>query len=171
MAKVNIKNLGETLDRIRKAISEIDDETFKEIGKYAADRVVMKARTGKTMITGQEEPLKPLSANYIKSRQALAKNPKGKADPDFFSPRRSNLTLTGQYLKSIVVTKIDKMKRLITIEPTGDRTDGPDNKTLAGYLAKQGRNIFGIDKTGRQVIKQKVLRALRNQLRSKILRK
>lgn len=171
MAKSNIKNLQATLDRVKDALTQISDETYKDIGNYVRDRIVAKARTGKTMVSGEEGPIKPLSSGYIEQRKRWKKSGKHDIDGDFFSPPRSNLTLTGQFLKSIIVKSVDRAKRIITIQASGTRTDGLENRKLAEYLSQQGRNIFGIDKAGRQAIKQKVLRALRTQIKQKLLRK
>lgn len=205
MAKTNIKNLDKVLERVKNALTEIDDSTYQEIGDYVLKRVVSKARMGKTMISGDDAKLKPLSKNYIEAREAMiardGANLKGGSaiqkrikgsinsgagsalakqmaaaeaglDTEFFSPKRSNLTLTGQYLRSFAITKIDKLKRIMFIEPTGNREgETLSNKKLAEYLAEQGRSIFGLDKLGRKAIREKVLRALRSKLRSTLLKK
>jgi hypothetical protein len=210
MAKGKIKNLGKVLNQLKDAMTFLNrKDIYSQVGEYVRDRITSKARSGKTMISGETENLKALSPAYIKERErqkkllgneikSARKNKKlgfkqddfnhggkgwkfavGEArnkgmkhtDPDFFSPKRSNLTFTGQFLESLKVTKIDQENRIVTIEPTGTRDDGLKNKKVGEYVAKQGRNIFGIDTTGLKVIKNMVIRELRNSLRKNLLKK
>lgn len=167
----NVRGLGPLLDKIKAALERMDERFLLELGEYVSKRIVMKARMGKTMYSGKEGKLPELSARYKKARRAMKKSGSAELDPDFFSPNRSNLTLTGQYLKSIRTTKVEQAKRLVTVEPTGVRKDGMGNQQLAGYLAKMKRNVFGIDDLTKKNIKQKVLREIRKQLRNRVLRK
>lgn len=197
MAKTNVRGLNEFLKNLKDAVSHFDNAFFLELGEYASKRIVMMARSGKRMANGEATRLKPLSPEYIEFREKFmtgektgAKRTQKKAkkatkakvvDPAFFKPDRSNLTFTGQYLESIRVTKIDRASRTLTIEPDDTpRKKGPrfikssgevTNKEIAEYQAKQGRNIFGMDKQGVQVMKTKVLNEIRKQLRKKLLRK
>lgn len=167
MAKTNVKNLGRVLDRLKKAISFLDEGVYLKLGEYVRNRIQSKARSGQTMISGSSKKLKKLSPDYIEYRKKNA----DKADSEFFSPKRSNLTFTGQYLKSIRVTKISRANRTLFVEPTGTRKDGLTNKKLSGYVAKQGRNIFGMDQTGLKVLKNMLVREIRNSLRKNLLKK
>lgn len=170
MAGSNVKGLDRILKRLREAIKTLDEKVLREAGEYVAKRMVMKARTGKTMISGDEERIKPLSKGYIEARKSWQKNGSKQVDSEFFSPKRSNLTATGLYLKSFKVIT-DPQKLIIVVEASGTRPEGLSNKELSGYLAKQGRNIHGIDKLGRRSVRQMILRALRRQIRKNVLKK
>jgi hypothetical protein len=175
MAKTNIKGLDRFLERMKAAVSHFDDKFYLSIGAYVRDRIVQKARTGKTMKSGKDASLGKLSERYVEDRKRWAKQGRADLDKTFFKPsaKTSNLTLTGQYLKSIAITNINRVKRVLVIEPTDrtPRSDSRKNSDIAEGLAKQGRSVFGIDSTGRKVLKNMILREIRNQLRKNILRK
>jgi hypothetical protein len=198
--------LGAMFRNLSDAMKSLNVDLYKEAGDYVRDRIVSKARQGKTMADGTEKDLAPLNPDYVVWREHLEHGAKGMTrqlrreakkkdkeakvgaaagkaavgvDPKFFSPNRSNLTLTGQYLESIEVTNINAGRGEITIEPTGDRKKGgpqwieskkkpPSNKKLAGYLAKMGRSIFGLDETGRKVLLNKVKRKVRDSIKKNL---
>ena len=171
MADKNAIKLDDLLKRMRAAFNELPDRLYLDIGRYIAARIVFKARTGKTAVSGKESKLPPLSDGYVKQREARKKAGDSSLDSDFFSPRRSNLTLTGQYLKSIALVKFDRVKKLLQIRPTGRRKEGLSNEKLSEYLAKQGRSIFGVDETGRRVVSNMVKNEIRKSIRKRLLRK
>lgn len=174
MAKTNIKNLAPTLEKIKEAVAELDERLYLELGEYIVKRIVQKAKSGKRMTLKGDENLPGLSAQYQKTRKEWVAE--GRSDLDeLFRPNRksSNLTVTGQYLKSIRVVEIDRDKRVMIIEPTGTRKDGLTNEELRQHLTKlnPGYRIMTMDETGRKVLKTKVLNEIRKQLRKKLLRK
>jgi hypothetical protein len=189
---VKVRGLKKVLNSIRKAVTETDDALFREIAEYVRNRMVMKARTGKRMnFKGDQSFPKPLDPKYVRRREIAQSTGKPPVDSEFFSPSRSNITFTGQYLKSIGLGKVDKRNRIIEIEPKGVRKGENrraeilnsrkpkrkkpyvplTNAKLAEYLAEMGRNIFGLDPVGRKSVKQRILRDLRKKLRKNILRK
>lgn len=172
MAKTSARGLAIISKRLFDIVEHLPAELFDRIGKYVADRIVMKARTGKRMVNGREVPIKALSPRYIEQRKKMKKSG-AKVDDVFFSPKRSNLTRTGQYLKSIKVTETDRAKNKIVIAPSpkSSRGDGVTNEDLAKYLGEQGRNIFGIDATTRKVITKMVKEEIRKQIKRNVLRK
>ena len=90
----------------------------------------------------------------------------------FFSPARSNLTVTGQYLDSIEVLKIDKKKAEITIGPTGSRKDSKlSNAKLAEFLSEGGRAIWGLDATAIRRITLMVKEEIRTRFKNNLLKK
>ena len=166
MANIKIKNLDKVFAAIKEAIGDLPESMYTDIEKITVERIVAKARTGKTMASGKEEKLKPLKDSTIKSRKY--KQERGLTDGEFFSPKRSNLTETGQYLRSFKRSKLDRKNARLTIEPEGTRQDGKlTNKKLAGYLNEQGRSVFGLDKIGKQRIFQRVKEELRRRLKRK----
>lgn len=172
MAKTNVRYFSKLLDQMRKAVRELPEKTYLEIGEYTSKRIVATARSGSTMISGTKEKLKSLSPGYVRARQIQQLKGDFSLDQEFFSPKKSNLTRTGQFLSSIRVTDIQKDKNRLVISPTGAREESSlTNEKLAAHLARGGRNIFGLDETGRKVIQQKVIRALQAQIRKNLLRK
>ena len=94
-------------------------------------------------------------------------------DPTFFSPARANNTLTGEFMKSIRIEKMDQKTGEIVISPNDDTRKGGKltNSTLSGYLKKMGRSIFAIDDTARKVLLSKLKSKVRDQIRKNLLRK
>jgi len=215
--KARFKGLEKAFRKLHDAIELGDKAFFQEIGEYARNRVVTKARSGYTMASGESKRLKSLSETYVEWRKSLLagekkavsakrkemkskgylkrgnkmqealkrvkdqERKKAQVDPEFFSPTRSNLTLTGQLLRSIKITNIDVTNRKLIIAPTGSRKRGPEwfggkrktltNAEVASHQVDQGRDIFELDKTGLRVIRTMALRLIRSQIKKYRLKK
>lgn len=169
MTKVRIKNLKSIFNSIDKVLKDTasNQAMFGEIAKFAETRIVQQTRAGNDLSTGDKSEKQPeLSTGYIKFRQRVKSGKTDiKPDPQFFRPRSSNLTLTGQLLKSIRGT-IVKSKRQVVVEPTGGRDDKLTNKEVASDLAKRGRTFLGLDSIGIQRIRKIVLDVLRRNIRN-----
>lgn len=168
-----VKNRGinfKVFDKIRDAISELQLETLPEIAEYVRKRIETQAKSGKTMVSGESEKLKSLSPNYVAARKKWKKQKKTVSP--LFSPARSNLTVSGQYLESISVVKIDLKECSFTIAPSGPRTgEKLSNRKLGEYLADMGFSIAGIDKTGKKVVSTMVKADIARTLKRKLLNK
>jgi hypothetical protein len=159
--KEKLKPLSKNYIKYRKSI-DVRGMSKREDKRY--DRHIKKRESGKGSAFNESKDSRRLAKLRGKNIQT---------DSQFFSPARSNLTLTGQFLNSFTVAT-NKLKRLMTIYPSGYREGKGkrlSNKTLGRYLSEQGRSIFGIDLTGRKVIKQKVLEHIRRNLIKKRLQK
>lgn len=119
----------------------------KEVGTYMVTAIQYQARVGKPLT--QERSLPALKESSIRTRRYLAKhNTTHKA----YNEKRSNVTITGALLDSIVYTAEggDDLNLKITFEgkhpgyksANGPMGEGPDNLTLAGYLKDKGFKIF-----------------------------
>jgi hypothetical protein len=88
----------------------------------------------------------------------------------FFSPARSNLTLTGQLLDA-VDSDYDSEAGTVTVfvkatSRTGAEPDEPQtNAELAVKVAEEGRPFLGLDLIGRARIRRIVIAELRRQLK------
>lgn len=168
-AKVKLKG---AFSQIARAIKELEVDSLSEISEFVRSRIVAKARGGKTMKSGKEESLPDLSEGYKKQRRDMKKRGDESTDPDFFRPTKSNVTLTGEYLRSVHVKSMDKRKGEFVIGPN-DQKHGDDdftNEQLAQYLAKQGRSIYGIDDTTKERIIAILKRDVRNSLKKNLLK-
>lgn len=133
MAKVDMTKFKKDM---KKVIDEFDKkETMRDVGNFAADRIVKRTRLGKGVSEkgGDSQPLKRLSDGYKKQRKK-----KSTELSQFTTPGKSNLTRTGQMLDSVKVTEVDQGRALVA--PTGNRTDSKINKLnnldVAGYVSK-----------------------------------
>lgn len=175
MADKNIQKLGNLLKRMRLVFDDLPTGLYLDIGRYVSARIVMKARSSKTMVDGKEKTIKPLKSEpYMKLRDKLKAENSPILDPVFFKNRprnKSNLTFTGQFLESIGLVRFIRTQKLLLFKAKGTRRDGMTNEKLSGHIAKQGRSIFGLDDTGKQVIAKMVKTEIRKGLRKSLLRK
>lgn len=96
------KTTAAFLIALRKTIGKsVSKKNMLELGKLAVKQVVKRTRKGlgANRTNAQEKPLKPLSPNYI------AKRRKSKLDKTT-KPSKSNLTFTGQLLRSMRVKEV-----------------------------------------------------------------
>lgn len=117
--------------------------------------------------------IKPLAPTTIQRRRDLSK--KNRTHPDF-SPRKSNLTFTGQFLDSFKAT-FERVGRkvLINIAPTGvhkalinlngKRQRGVRNDTIGEGLVKSGRDYRPVSKQNTRKITKLVITALKKKLK------
>lgn len=133
MSKVNA-DLKKFFDKLTK---QTKDARSKSVYKFLADElikiIVKRTRLGYGVdnTLGTRSKLKALSPRYIKAR-------KDYLDIDSTTrPSKSNLTLTGQMLRSMAIIKQDSSS--VTIGPTGKRTDGNTNQEIAEFNRKRGR--------------------------------
>jgi hypothetical protein len=167
------------------------------ISTFWRDRVYQFTKRGLTLAKIRQRggpptiplKLKPLSPNYIEYRKSLvqgeAKRLRGgilrrsakaaskkakKSFGEFFSPARSNLTLTGQLLDA-VDSDYDSEAGTVTVfvkatSRTGAEPDEPQtNAELAVKVAEEGRPFLGLDLIGRARIRRIVIAELRRQLK------
>ena len=123
---------------------------------------VIRKRTESGMGIGG--PLKQLSPNYIKFREKYS-NRLAKTT----TPETSNLTATGQLLKSIIgqasgfVVRIfisDKPRRKGLASKTTTT-----NKQIRGYVEKQGREFFDLKYSEKQMIEKFAAETIKQEIK------
>lgn len=166
-------------------------EVLEQIGSFVKNRIYQNTKAGKSLATGNS--IKSLSPNYIKTRKRFQEwNQVG----DFFSPSRSNLTLTGQLLNAIAF-RVNKIKSQVEVfvqdtlrKPTppipqkswvegrstkkyASKKPEPSltNKEVAKRVADKGRPFLGLDETGRDRVKLTLVQEIRKRLRQAGLNK
>ncbi len=141
MAKAN----AQIKDIVKKLSSHLK-ESLKPVAlsptaKFAASVIVKRTRLGYGVekMYGSKEKFEKLSDKYIKYRKMFI----GLGDGTT-TYKRSNLTFTGQMLRSIEGSVLNNGK--ILIQPTGTRADGKSNLDIANYAHKgsevRPRRIF-----------------------------
>lgn len=188
LASAKVKGLKKLNDSIRRAF---DDSVFsksflEEQAKFLVERIRATVRGGSSHSGGKKKKLKRLSDSYMAMREGAVKfrtigGPGGRVvpfpgpderlkevDKQFFEPRTSNLTFTGQMLKAI--TSVVK-KRVIDIFVDDSSRSGKyeklTNKQVSEYVAEQGRPFLAVDKQGRERVRREALKSLRKRLRSR----
>lgn len=126
-----INDLKSILNKLSKTVQEsIDRVTMQKVGDFTALLIVKRTRLGYGVNDnfGEKKKLAGLSLNYIKAR-------KRNGVDSTSSAKKSNLTKTGQMLKSVKAKY--KSKGIVIIKPTGTRDDGNTNEDIARYNAER----------------------------------
>lgn len=126
-----INSLNKIINKISKTVGQaVVYSNMKKVGDFAALLVVKRTRLGYGVEEnfGEKKKLAALSINYVKSRK------KNGVDSTT-TAKKSNLTRTGQMLKSVKAKY--KGQGTIIITPTGNRSDGESNVDIAKYNAER----------------------------------
>ncbi len=159
-AKVRgLKKLNKSLQKL--VLKEFSNKKLlNTIGEFTRDRIRSFTRAGQSIAGSSIKPLKQLKSSTIEQRKR-ARRP----DREFFSPERSNLTLTGQLLKSLKF-KSRVRDRTVDVFAKGVRRSGRiDNKAVSEFVAKGGRPFIGLDKKGIKRVTAIILTDLRKTIK------
>lgn len=140
---MDFKDLKKKVDTALREV--LNKETFNEIGALTSEQIKTRTRLGKGVEQneGPFKPLKPLSPATQNIRQAKKKSGKLSA---LTTPKRSNLTETGELLDSIKYESKDTEVRIYI--------EGSNNQKKAIDQVGQGRKFMNLSKTEiREVIK------------------
>lgn len=162
MSKPGFRNLKEVMASLRQKVSvPWNQAELNEIGKKARDLIVNSVRSGKN--PKLDKPLKELTSEaWIKERESIALS---NDRSDVYSKRRSNLSLTGEFLESIIY-EAKPSDQKISIRPEGihepyaspgssSRPMGSpvENSTILKGQKNQGRDILGLsERLNKQII-------------------
>lgn len=169
-------------DRFLKIFTE---RLKNKMGNFVVDRIRSFSRTGKSIARKNPEDFKKLSESYIHMRFGLVhfRTIRGKVRPimgpdprldyvdrDFFEPDFSNLTFSGQLLKSLRYRLVNRPEGFaIAIDAVGTRKRLPGekraltNEKVAKFVQDQGRPFIGIDGNGRKRIKRMIIDEIRRK--------
>ncbi len=135
MTSRSIRSLKTITDKIKKTVAQAVKRTeLTTVARFTIDLIVKRTRLGYGVDKqfGVKSRLKPLSRNYVKYRERYP----GLSPTT--TPKRSNLSLTGQMLNSMDIIRASDGK--ITFGPTGSRTGSfLTNLKVAEYQENQGR--------------------------------
>jgi hypothetical protein len=175
-----LDRVNDLVDNLLSDKTVFNKEFLKTQAEFIVERIKAFTRSGKTLAKSKKpERLKRLSSSYIAVREGAVKfrTINGKkvpfpepderlqdVDPEFFEPRLSNLTFTGQLLRSITSSV---KNGAISIFVTGTRRDGLTNEKVAGYVSEQGRPFIGLDERGIKRIKRNAITEIRKFIRSR----
>lgn len=151
-------------DHVNKA--RFDMQSVKEmqaVGGFALGLIIKRTRIGYGVseFLADKERLKRLSPKYIKARQSF------QGLDSTTTPAKSNLTRTGQMLRSTKVTRVTRSTA--TIEPTGTRDDGLTNKEVAAFQEEQGRTYLNVSRLEQAQILRFYRKSFRDLLRKRKL--
>ncbi len=169
MGEIKLKNTAKVKASVFKKLNELirDEGVLTAV----ADTITNEIKSGKNPKTGKN--YKALKASTIKHRKYLSRgNPTDKK----YSPRRSNLTITGELLNGLM-SRINVAKSIITVLYKGSH---PGYKTLSGkkikgsggnrakiadHLADQGRPTLIFSERIKKLSIKNMQKALRRALK------
>lgn len=140
---------------------------LNEAGQFIRGRIYQFTKSGRSIAGREPKRLKELSSNYVDFRRKY-KGPVG----ENFSPKRSNLTLTGQLLDALTYS-IDPVKKIVKVFVANSSRNNSNisNKTLAEFVSEQGRAFMGLDTQGWKrvisILQKNIRQRLRKNLTSK----
>ena len=186
MAKVQINGLNKVIRNVQRVFEKtLTNALMNDIGKTVVKRIQGFTRKGFSLprvdkrtsgTTQSPKKQQRLSKGYIQFREDLKSGKIKRGDANYvktkqglFRPTVSNLTLTGQLIDSIKFGFSKKRKKIkaITVNVSGTRDDGLKNVDVAKDLADRSdpRLFLGLDGKGIRVIRNKVLKLLRRNIR------
>ena len=159
MAKIPSKQLEEKARQIEKTLQAANfDYLIQEIPEQIQRRTRLGAGIDPS---GKNKKLDPLSDSYVKKREALKK--KG----DLFNattPKKSNLTLTGQMLNAIIGIKESATRFVFTFNP--QRDDGKSNLDIARWVQEKGRNFFRLSSSEVKQFERKIAKTINQAIKN-----
>jgi hypothetical protein len=184
---MNLEGLMKYFDRqkkqLRRNLQSLNSvENMREIADVAVEVIYKRTKSGRG-VTGDsgrvgKKKLDPLSDPYIRWRKRLLrasrKKKKKKLSPfqqkfkpgPFFSPRRSNLTLTGQMLNSFEIkTKRRGFRIQIANNPRWDTNKS--NRDIAEYVSVK-RPFLALTEPEKRIVIRRYRELLRKIVLSKI---
>lgn len=159
-------DLKKFVAELSKEIKNILNKSQQElVGKEMRDIIYRRTKSGKGVTDDTSEKaglksLKKLSPPYIEKRKTHT-GQKG----EFFSPTRSNLTLTGQMLSSLTSKSQDN--KISVYVKDNSRSDGNTNNKIAEYVSQQGREFLNLAVEEQRIVKKRIEDMIRENIRRK----
>lgn len=158
---MSIRRLERQVDKL---VKFLDSRRLKDvIGKQVISIIFKRVKKGFGVTSefssapGQQR-FDPLSTSY----KAFRRRNSGKLARDT-SPNKSNLTFTGELLKSMTYRRLKK--RVKVMIPSTVRTDGLSNKRLKEILLEKGIHFMQLTKTEQAKLNRVVDREVNRQIR------
>ena len=170
MAKVRFKNIDKVTARLNTVFNEAktSKKMLNEIGTFVVERNKFFARSGKSLEDNNVPKKLPfLKESTIRIRKQLAFTFPSMIDGTFFKADKSNVTFTGQLLKSLRYTV--KRDSIALIFLGGRKKMMPDdaatNDQVYDNLKSLGFGFVGLDEKGQKRVARLVLDEFRRTLK------
>lgn len=161
MADKDIKDLPADLQKLFDSM--FDQKTLQEIADWIRGTIYKRTKSGKGLskqnraIGGaSNDKLKPLSDSYVQQRAKTVLGP-------LASPKRSNLTFTGELLESI--DAYVKGTQVIVEIPNIQHGSGIPLQKLLDFV-EEARPFFGLSDTEKKTLDSMISRMIRDKLRA-----
>lgn len=184
MAKtlVKVKNIDKVTANIKKVFNDVKREKtlLNDIGKFVTEKIVSEARKGNSLEGDVKHKLPELKQTSKNIRKAIAKHAPELVDPQFFKANKSNITLTGQLLRSIkyVINRSSVFiviggKRTKAIQSSSKKSrtrsskkqEASTNDDVYKDLVSRGFGFIGLDEKGQKRVKKLVIDEFRRTIK------
>lgn len=156
-----ISQLGKDLEKFLKDVVTKDLKLL--FAQQAADIIYKRTKSGKGLTQNKVsvggnslKAIEPLSPGYVEYRKRSILGP-------YASPKRSNLTFSGELLESIIVKATGQN---VTVEiDKGQHHSGISLEELAQRVSDKGRPFFGLADSEVKILEGFVKRTIRDRIR------
>jgi hypothetical protein len=137
------RDIRSIIDNILRSLSNASNNSMlKDLAQFAIDMIIKRTRLGYGVNESRSSNSKKSSGlKKVKLKTLSEKYKKFRKGSDRLSnltkPNKSNLTFTGQLLKSMQIIKIGRGS--VVIGPKGIRDDGKANEDIGEYVTDKGR--------------------------------
>jgi hypothetical protein len=156
-----ISQLGKEIEKFIKSVVTKDLKIL--FAQRAADTIYKRTKSGKGLTQNRVsvgnnslKSIDSLSPGYVEYRKTRILGP-------FASPRRSNLTFSGELLESIIV-KVTGENVTVEIDK-GQHYSGISLEELAQRVSDKGRPFFGLADSEVKILEGFVKRTIRDRIR------
>lgn len=158
--KVDTKRLRNAISSVMPAI--VSPAQMRKYGELAAGMIKLRTRLGSGVVRdgADKQKLKPLKPSTVERRKSLKE--KGRLSGET-SPRKSNLTQSGQLLDSVQVTNAGVAT--VSVGPRGGRDEGLTNQKVAEHVTDAGRPFNSLSKIETKRLHDEVKRNLREAIK------
>ena len=171
MAKktVRIQNLDAVTKNLKKIFNDVKREKklLKDIGVFSRDRIIFEARRGFSMEGNKRHKFPPLKDSSKLIRKGILKKMPSRVDDQFFKPNKSNVTLTGQLIKSFSYVVKNNAVFLFFKDPRTklDEKDTTSNNAVYDDLESRGFGFIGLDEKSQKRVRKLVLDEFRRTIK------
>ena len=159
-----IKNLKKIVGKFKK--KTFQKEVMSKLAKETLKIIYKRTKSGKGVSSDTARStslvrLKALSPKYVERRKKATRT------GPFFSPKKSNLTMTGQLLEAMGF-KVNKTGYSVFIKNSRRSEGGITNAEVAGYVreastvnTRPARPFFALSKDEQLILKRRLERIIR----------
>jgi hypothetical protein len=172
MANVKVKGATELQLALKEVAERLTSpKKMQEYGTFAAEMIRKRTRLGDGIASeGQsrsnKSKLKELKPGTVKNRTRMKE--RGELS-QLTTPKRSNLTATGQLLNSVEAR--DAKRASVKVGPRGSRTDGKNNEDIGGYVTDAGRPFNNLSKVEVKRLEDAIKKDLKALLKARLTTK
>lgn len=163
--KVDRSGLDRKMKGLKLLMKKMNSKsTLSSIGEFAVDTIYKRTKSGSGVDDDKSSSPKRKKLNPLTSKPYIKKRKKSKLGP-FGTPRKSNLTFTGQMLENLFY-KIVGSKVTVSVKNSPRSDSKSTNKKVSEYVSEAGRPFLALAKKEQGLLTKKVKDMVRKITRS-----